>query len=326
MKKRGLILLLMLLCLFAVPASAKTNGPKVSKRTEAQIRNYIKKHPINTTKDAAYKKKPKLTAPYSAGELKAASLKAGLSMVNTVRYIAGLSSNVKTASNYNKEAQAAALVCALNGELNHEPTTKPSGMSDSLFNLGKSGCGSSNLGQNKSNLAAEVLDDWIKDWGPQYQSIMAHRRWLLNPSLKKIGFGLVKTSSSSFPYSAVKVEDDADPFAASKQTGVVWPAQVMPLGYFESGDAWTVSTGEDVDISKIKVTLTRKRGNKKWTFSKKSSKGKLYVDNTKYGNLTGCVIFIPKSLGAIKAGDKFTVKITGLKSGTFQYTVKFFQL
>lgn len=83
--------------------------------------------------------------------------------------------------------------------------------------------------------------------------------------------------------------------------------------------------GKPVKESKVKVTLTRKRGKKtkKWTFSSKKSNGYFNVENSYYGQ-QGCIIFRPKNI-SYRAGDTFKVKITGLDE-TVSYQVKFFKL
>ena len=112
-------------------------------------------------------------------------------------------------------------------------------------------------------------------------------------------------------------------FGATPYYGVAWPAQNMPIEFFRDIYPWSISMGDIVDISKVKVTLVRKSDNKKWVFSKKTKNGYFNVENSNYGQ-KGCIIFRPDNI-TYKAGDKFTVTITGLEQ-TVSYEVKFFSL
>lgn len=141
-------------------AKPKTNGINVEYHTKKQIRSYVKKHKFNMSGKISYSKKPSVKpSSYKAGTLKNSSLKNGLNALNTMRYIAGIPANVKLNSKYNKKCQAASLVNAANKTLSHYPS-KPSGMSNSLYSLGKQGAGSSNIAWASwnTNLAYSVVN------------------------------------------------------------------------------------------------------------------------------------------------------------------------
>ena len=319
-----LLLLVMLLC-WCMTSPAAAAGPKVAKRTQTQIRKYIKEHPVKMEKATTYKTKPKVKAPFKAGELSAATNKNALNMINQIRYIAGLDANVKLNKNFAKQAQAAALVSALNGSLLHEPE-KPSKMDSSLYTLGKNGAGKSNLGRHYITLPQEILYDWMSDSDSTNIGRLAHRRWILNPYFTQTGFGFVD-NNTLWPYTAIYVSGsenygfDSTP----KNYNVVWPAQNTPVTFFKPTDAWTVTTGKTETAGKVKVTLVRTRDKKKWVFSTKKHNGDFHVSSESFAQ-TDCIIFRPKNLKKIKAGDKFNVTITGLAGGTLKYTVKFFKL
>lgn len=303
----------------SVPCQAKpkTTGINVEYHSKKQIKNFVKKHKFNLSNKISYSKKPSLNpSSYNAGTLKKPSLKNGLNALNTMRYIAGIPANVKLDGNYNKKCQAASLVNAANRTLSHSPS-KPSGMSNSLYSLGKQGAGSSNIAWASwdTNLAYSVVNQWMEDDDAYNIDRVGHRRWILNPSMKKTGFGYVNGYSAMYAFDGSHGE--------TSNYGVAWPAQNMPVEYFSNTSPWSVSMGEYVDPSKAKVVLTRKKDGKKWTFSKKKSNGYFNVENSNYGQ-NGCIIFRPKNI-TYKAGDVFKVKITGLKETVF-YEVQFFKL
>lgn len=147
---------------------------------------------------------------------------------------------------------------------------------------------------------------------------VGHRRWVLNPAMGKTGFGAVKGDKGT--YSGMYSFDRS---RSAAQYGVCWPAQTMPLEFFEDDYPWSISMGTNVDASSASVTLTRKRDGQEWNFSPSQSDGVFYVNNEYYGQ-TGCIIFRPDEI-SYRDGDVFEVEITGL-SQPVSYEVEFFAL
>lgn len=300
-------------------AADKSKGINVEYHTEHEIRSYLGKKKINIDKKSSFAKKPSASKPYKAGKLSDTTLKSALKTVNAVRYIAGIDDNLQLNDEYNKLAQAAALLNAANGQLSHYPS-KPSGISSSLYELGYQGASRSNLAWTswETGMGYSIIHLWMNDGDASNIDRVGHRRWVLNPPMKEIGFGQVNEGGT---YTAMYAFDNT--FGETSYYGVAWPAQNMPIEFFKDTYPWSISMGDIVDASKVKVTLVRKRDNKKWVFSKNSKKGYFNVENSYYGQ-RGCIIFRPDDI-TYKAGDKFTVKITGLDQ-TVSYEVKFFSL
>ena len=154
-----------------------------------------------------------------------------------------------------------------------------------------------------------AIDEWMKD---EDSDILFSRRRMLKPSLTQVGFGYAR---NGYDYAAVYTDHNEEMAVMN----VAWPAQVMPISFFNTSEKWTFSTGNIEDIANIHVTVTRLNDNKSWTFD--NSKG-LTVNNQMYGQ-RGCLIFRP-SLNSLSAGDKFQVHITGLVGGDVTYFVEFF--
>lgn len=316
-------LLVLLLGIASAPfpsqAKPKTSGMNVQYHSQKDIRKFVKSHKFDTNSQVSYVKKPSVKpSSYRAGELKKSSLNQGLNALNTMRYVAGIPANVKLDKSYNKKCQAAALVNAANRELSHSPS-QPYKMSTSQYRLGAEGAGSSNLAMTSwpSNLAFNVVHQWMADDDASNIDRVGHRRWVLNPVMKKTGFGYVGGYAAMYAF-------DSN-FTETEYYGVAWPAQNMPVEYFSDDMPWSISMGKSITKSKVKVTLTRKRGKKtkKWTFSSRKSNGYFNVENSYYGQ-QGCIIFRPKNI-SYRAGDTFKVKITGLDEAV-SYQVKFFKL
>ena len=298
----------------SVTIKVTVTGNQVKKRTKSQIRSFIKKSKVTTRTTTKYSKRPSTSAPYEAGSLSKATKQSAVKMLNNIRYIAGLNSNVKINESYCKLAQAATLANAANHALSHYPS-KPAGMSESLYSLCAKGASSSNLAWGYGNLNSALLDGWMDDGDAGNIDRVGHRRWVLNPSMKKVGFGQTDTFTAMYAF---------DSGRKGKETNIFWPAQTMPLEYFGDRIPWSVSTGQVLSESKIKVVMTRKSDKHKWTFSSTSKSGYFHVDNAGYG-LPGCIIFRPDGI-SYKDGDVFHIEITGVPNGDIAYDVTFFKL
>ena len=301
--------------------AAASSGVNAAYRTQAQILSYLASHPFSTTDAITYSRDPDLTSPYEdAGALNDATLQNGLNALNVIRYVAGLD-EVSLDSTYNLNCQAGAYVIALNGGLSHSPT-QPAGLSDSIYQTGKAACGESNLAAGTKNLAAAVLA-YMDDSDSGNIGMLGHRRWILNPTMQKTGFGQVNNPAKNIPYySAMYAFNNYG--AATSTTGVCWPAQNMPTEYFGKNQAWSYTYGQSVNISAVTVTLTRQSDGKVYHFSQSSSDGYFNVNNGNYGR-PGCIIFRPDLDDDIVHGDVFNVKIDGVGTPV-EYTVNFFSL
>ena len=70
----------------------------------------------------------------------------------------------------------------------HFGQPKPVDMDDELYNSGVKGCSSCNLFRCIRNIY-HAVEGWIEDNG-NFTTI-GHRRWILNPTMKKTGFGQI---------------------------------------------------------------------------------------------------------------------------------------
>ncbi len=299
---------------------------EVAYRTQEEIRVFVRQSGAGLDDAITYAEEPGVTVPYSAGRLSDETLQSAVAMLNQVRYIAGLSYDVQLDGSYSEKCQAASIVNYVNRKIDHNPQ-KPADMEDILYQQGYQGAGSSNLGMNYGNLNEAILEGWMDDGDTSNISKVGHRRWILNPLMGKTGFGFVegKGSNTSVSQCAMYALDKSNS-SARNVFGIAWPAQNMPLEYFEQRSPWSVSLGESVDASEIQVRLTRKKNGKVWNFPSDSDEGQFYVNNESYGE-RGCIIFKPNLYGdRYEADEQFEVEI--LKNGEtyMEYTVTFFEL
>ena len=319
MKKRwkGIRTLCLVVCgLMMAGMSAKAdNGLGVTKHTKKEIATYLEESQKSISNRILYKTSPTindLTRLDAIGELAKETCNSALARFNQYRYIAGL--NALTINDkYSDFAQAAAFINACenngNGGVIYSYPQKPETMtSDQLYNYCAWGVRYSNI-LARAQWLVPAIDEWMKD---EDSDILFSRRRMLKPSLTQTGFGYAR---NGYDYAAVYTD-----YVEEKTVmNVAWPAQVMPISFFDTSEKWTFSTGNAENSANVHVTVTRLNDNKSWTFD--NSKG-LTVNNQKYGQI-GCLIFRP-TLNSLSAGDKFQVHITGLVDGDVTYSVEFF--
>lgn len=319
MKKRwkGIRTLCLVVCgLMMAGVSVKAdNGLGVTKHTKKEIATYLEESQKSISNRILYKTSPAindLTRLDAIGELAEETCNSALARFNQYRYIAGL--NALTINDtYSDYAQAAAFInaCENNGDggVIYSYPKKPEAMtSDKLYNYCAWGVRYSNI-LARAQWLVPAIDEWMKD---EDSDILFSRRRMLKPSLTQTGFGYAR---NGYDYAAVY----PDYVEEKTVMNVAWPAQVMPISFFDTSAKWTFSTGNTENSANVHVTVTRLNDNKSWTFD--NSKG-LTVNNQKYGQI-GCLIFRP-TLNSLSAGDKFQVHITGLVDGDVTYFVEFF--
>lgn len=284
---------------------------------------------LNTEwKKAEYAVQPSTKKPYSAGRLSDESLQQGLNMLNFIRYTAGLPDNVVLDEEYINYAQCASVVNAANGVLSHYPD-RPSGMSDKMYNDARQGASSSNLGMGYGSLAQSLAYGYMEDSDSGNIDRVGHRRWLLDPSLKKTGFGFAGE------FTATYVSGDEFDFGRSfSGEYVAWPPANMPMELYHSYSgryAFSVSFSNEYDRNSLYdavVTVKSQKTGKSWTISRGGGGGTYFsVNNDNYG-MSGCLIFDTGVM--FESGDKVSVSVKGIrkngKDASISYDVNFFTM
>ncbi len=311
-------LLVALLVLFS-PNVAR--AADVAKPTQDEIIDYYKCHDYNVDRAATFAEEPSLTQPHAAGRLDDETLRQAMNYLSLVRYVAGVPDSVKLDESFTEAAQAGALVTALNGYLDHEPD-KPEGLSQSLYQLGYEGTSHGNLsgsGYGTFN-PVQSMEMYLSDNDASNISRVGHRRWVLDPTLTRTGFGQVQNGRMSWGCMYV-----VDTWRNPSVTGVAWPAHNMPVELFGEGDPWSYSMPASWFGDNPTVKLTRVSDERVWNFSKSGSDGKFYVSATNsYGRL-GCIIFQPEELSVCAPGETYHVEIKAA-GGSVSYTVNFFSM
>ena len=314
----------------AVTAEAETEEAdtntslQAAYRTADEIKEFLAQEKAAKTDKTTYQAEPDLNAPYSAGALSDATLASAAAMVRQIRFIAGLPSDVAVIEKYSQLSQSAALLSYIHGGLGDDPA-KPDGMSDELFQQALEGAAHSNITDTDAQtLNAALLDTWMSGNGSESLSDLTSRLCLLTPSLAQLGFGVVKGEKGVYSamYTAENTEKNTN--TDTEKPRIAWPAQTMPVEYFDSSAPWSVSAGAYTGTSKICVTLTRAADKKVWTFSTDKADGAFYVDNDRDAQ-ESTIIFRP-DISGYADGDSFHVEITRNEKPYIDYTVNFFSI
>lgn len=310
-------------------SSGSTTLPKLSQQEIAQL---LKDNPL-TMPDNVFDTEPSISSPYAPGKVTDKALQAAVNRLNALRRIAGLPPVALDAA-LCENAQYGALLVAVS-EFSHYPS-KPADMSDAVFQAGQSATSSSNLSAGSTLIQA--VDRLMEDDDAGNISRLGHRRWQLNPTMGKVGFGYVRNPSSIYrQFVAEKVFDRSG--AGCDYDFIGWPSSGnFPSSQFGKDIPWSVTLNPEKyqtpNQSQLKVTLTHKADGQTWIFSGSNytaanSGAYFNVDTGGYG-VSNCIVFRPNGITSYQG--TYTVKIDGLKTRSgqdvtdFQYEVEFFDV
>lgn len=343
------VIIMFFTLLFVTSASdVNAAGLNVTSHTKAEIAQYIDESGISIEDPVSFATVPDKNGV--VGELSDDSKNSALKMLNVVRYVAGLDP-VSLNAEQGRKAQATAYVDWFIGMLTHFPNhvdgdpnkaeiDKPAGISDTVWADGVEGAGSSNIAYGRDTITDTIVNGWMGDKSSASNvKSVGHRRWCLNPKMGTTGFGATTGSSYLDKYYAMWSFDST---ASGTQNNVAWPAQKMPIEFFDNNMCWHLSTGNtsinnQSQLSNVSVTLTRKNGSPsgtgEWNFSTNESytpqKGTSKYFGVElnsmmhgYSGQPGpFVVFRPDNID-YEIGDKFDVEITGV-GDTINYEVEF---
>ena len=265
----------------------------MEKLSQQEIESLLAESPL-TLPEEVFDAAPSTAAPYTTGKVKTSALQAAADRLNALRRIAGLPA-VTLDLSLCENAQYGAVIQAANGSLDHYPD-QPAGMGDSFYQQAKSASASSNLAAGHTLTGA--VDAFMDDSDASNIAALCHRRWQLNPTLGKVGFGYAVSGRGYSRYVAEKVFDRSG--AGCDYDFIGWPASgSFPAQLFDGGTAWSVTLNPTAYQTAVKsaltVTLTRESDGRTWTFSSRGSDGFFNVTSSGYGE-GYCVIFRPEGV------------------------------
>lgn len=311
----------------AAPVYRQSGLTSLPKLSQAEISALLAAAPVTNTEFA---EEPSLTAPYSAGKLTDASLQAALDRVNLYRRIAGLKS-VTLDSEFTAAAQTAAMLMAVNNKISHYPD-RPEGMSDELYDLASTGAVHSNLGHSggKSSLIYTAIDLCMDDTDSSNFDRLGHRRWILDPTAVRTGFGYAVNKGG---FGVMYVVDSSRNRDQNLPDFVAWPASGnFPSTLFDREQAWSVSLNPKIYDAPQKyegdfsMSITFPDGTTQiitrtypLVYTDDCSEPFLHVSTTNTGSIAQCIIFRPDMTGYKEYPlGTYTISFDGLTTTTGQ--------
>lgn len=307
------------------------------KRTPEQIKYmYELSKPLH--RGGPFIKAPVTRVPFSIGQMSPGFLQDGLRMTNFVRYLAGLPHQLTLEPSLNRQASHGAVLNAFWNELDHTPP-KPSSMNQSFYDLAYRSTTTSNLSVGIDTLHEQVRG-YMDDLGLNNLAEVGHRRWILNPGLSKLGFGMAQTASGGAYYGAMQVFDvSGSANTKVEYPSINWPAAGhFPVEFLDRKAVWSASLNPAVydssRISNIRVRMSKVGSSRQWLLDRndnqKTDSGAYFNVSTKGIGVPFAVMFRAAGLN-FKHGEEYRVTIEGLrtKSGVataITYNVKFFEL
>ncbi len=280
---------------------------------------------------------PRIQSPFATGKLSDGFLQDGLRMTNFVRFLAGLPNNVELDIALNLQAQHGAVLNAHWNELDHTPS-KPTSMDETFYKKAYQATSSSNLSYGMETLDGQVRG-FMDDLGLNNVAEVGHRRWIMNPGLKKIGFGMSKSVDNEF-YGTMQVFDESGNVGTKVVYDTIgWPsAGHFPVDFFDAGAVWSLSLNPAIydatQTAGISVSLSE-TGGKTWTLNSNDNAitetEEFFRVSKKGTGIPFAIMFRPDSSIELDHGDVFTVKVSGVRHKTqgvktLTYQVQFFGL
>lgn len=238
------------------------------------------------------------------GGASADEMTVALQRLKAYRYLADVPyENLELDAELSKGAVAAAAICEKLGKLDHNPPNP--GLPEADYKYAQNACKSTNLAGGIPGLP-KCVDLWMFDSDQSNINVLGHRRWSLNPTMQKTGFG------KSGRYTAMWAFDRTQKSVPDFDYVCYPPRGLAPVEFFGGTWSWNVSLNPKKfaalkDNVKVQLTAVDAQLNKageplKLNFSKSSNLGV---------GLPYCVIFRPEA-SAVAPGKRYLVEIEGL--------------
>jgi uncharacterized protein YkwD len=245
-----------------------------------------------------------LEEPTAPGVVEEAA--AALRRLKAYRYLAGIPYRHLTLDEHLGElATAAAGICRRLGHLSHTPDNP--GWPAEQYERARLGAKNANLAFGALNLAAAV-DMWMGDSDEMNLDRLGHRRWCLNPAMRKTGMGRVGE------YAAMWVTDaDETTFEDFNFIGYPSPG-FMPIDFFDARHAWSLTLNprdfRPPRPDRVQVRIYRVEG-RVVDSDHPLELDHFTVENSRFG-LPNCLIFRPRSL-EIEDGRRYWIEVKRLE-------------
>lgn len=239
----------------------------------------------------------------------------GLRRLQAYRALCGLGYEGMTlVPEWNDLCQAASEVCKANGAISHTPP-KPAGIDDARYRQAQLGASRSNLSLG-SDIPGSV-DGYMDDSDPSNIDRLGHRRWCLNPSMGKTGFGYVDG------FSAMWSMDESGKGAKNLDAVLYPPAGWCPVDMFGAGHAFSIQFLKSGAPKLADVRVSIRPLDEDWIAGDPLTLDHLKVADGGYGS-GACLAFRPKGL-VVSVGKRYLVEVStdAGRSFAFRHVVAF---
>ncbi len=214
---------------------------------------------------------------------------------------------------WNDLCDAAAEACRRNRGLSHSPPM-PEGMDPARYEKARVGAGRSNLATGGM---VRSVDSYMDDSDPSNIDRIGHRRWCLNPAMRKTAFG------ADGEYSAMWSMDASGSAPKGLDTVLYPPAGWVPVSMFGARRAWSVAPVRGSGLKEIGTTkVTVRRLDADWLpAGEPLDLDHVGIADGGYG--TGqCLVFRPVGVRNV-VGERFLVEVSldGGKTVAMRYVV-----
>ncbi|MFM9874673.1 MAG: hypothetical protein ACKVQS_14550 [Fimbriimonadaceae bacterium] len=306
---------------FVASLSTKFDSDSLNKQQFLQLA-WEQYRPIH--RGTPFKIAPDLEQFTNPGELDQEFSDDATNFLKFVRLTAGLNANIVVESDLSNKAQWGANLLRLNGTLDHR-VPKPDALTMDQYAIASQGTVQSNSSKfygRRTDLVEmiflQVLDDRSNVWN------VGHRRWFLNPYLKKIGLGFVQSGQIPTSYGTIFATDQSGD-RDNPPPFVAWPSpNAFPLQFCTPTMPWSVTLNpnqyQKPIPSEISITLHNTSINTSWQF-KPNDNNSRRTDSEFTANFCGkrygfgpSLIFRPDKTNLYIENGEYEVTITGLKT------------
>ena len=215
---------------------------------------------------------------------------------------------------WNDLCDAAAEVCRRNGAIDHHPP-QPPGMDAARYRQGVEGAGNSNLATGGS--LVDSVDQYMDDSDPSNIDRIGHRRWCLNPTMKKVAFGTDETFHAMWSM-------DSSGNAPKGLDAVYYPPRGhVPVDLFSAGRTFSIAMMHGSTPKADELRASIRPLDDDWLPGVPLELDALHVAVGGFGTGT-CLVFRAKGLEAA-VGRRFLVEVStdGGKTQAYRYVVAF---
>lgn len=215
---------------------------------------------------------------------------------------------------WNELCDAAAEVCRRNGNIDHRPP-QPPGFDEARYGQACEGARNSNLAVGGS--VVDSVDNYMDDSDPGNIARIGHRRWCLNPLMKRVAFGTDENFHAMWSM-------DQSGKARQKLDAVMYPPPGwVPVDLFEAQRAFSIAGARGGSPKPDELRCAIRPLDDDWLAGDPLELDTQHTAAPGYGTGT-CIVFRARGLD-VRDGRRYLVEVStdGGKTQDYRYVVAF---